>query len=348
MRRHLRIVCTAVVVAGALIAGAAVSVRAHPPVRSRHASSPAASCRPPRYRAGSPPSGAFLSAAERATAAANGVRGPASGPYLAEQPVQGFSSMVPADAGTWWALADNGFAWRGNSADFQLVFYRLDPRWGDPAGPRVLETVVLRDPDRRIPWTIVCDQESGTPSARLLLQRAAPRTAGVRLRAGGPHPDRLRPRPGVVRAGSRRHVLGQRGVRSVPRPRRGRRPGAGAAGPVPRRPLAAEPVPEDLGPGARRAADAGRQPRPRGPGDQPGRLEALRAARRSGGRGRPPGPAHLRLRGREARVRRRVPQAAPRDAEPDGEPRRASRTPRAPGSTRTPSRRRPARSRSGS
>jgi hypothetical protein len=70
--------------------------------------------------------------------------------------------MVPGDAGTWWALADNGYAWRGNSADFQLVFYRLDPRWGDPAGPRVLETVVLRDPDGRIPWTIVCDPASGT------------------------------------------------------------------------------------------------------------------------------------------------------------------------------------------
>jgi hypothetical protein len=114
------------------------------------------------YRAGSPPSGAFLSAAERAAALANGVRGPASGPYLAAQPVQGFSSMVPADAGTWWALADNGFAWRGNSADFQLVFYRLDPRWGDRGGARVLETVVLRDPDHRVPWTIVCDQGNGT------------------------------------------------------------------------------------------------------------------------------------------------------------------------------------------
>ncbi len=115
------------------------------------------------YRAGSPPSGAFLSTAERATAAANGVRGHASGPYFAQQPVQGFSSMVPADAETWWALSDNGYAWRGNSADFQLVFYRIDPKWGDAGGPKVLETVVVRDPDRRIPWRIVCDRESGAP-----------------------------------------------------------------------------------------------------------------------------------------------------------------------------------------
>jgi glycerophosphoryl diester phosphodiesterase len=114
-------------------------------------------------RAGSPPSGAFLSASERATAAANGVRGPAAGTYLAAQPVQGFSSMVPGELGTWWALADNGYAWRPNSADFQLVFYRFDPRWNDPAGPRIDGTVVLHDPDRRIPWTIACDPKRGTP-----------------------------------------------------------------------------------------------------------------------------------------------------------------------------------------
>ncbi|MBK9090063.1 MAG: esterase-like activity of phytase family protein [Holophagales bacterium] len=114
-------------------------------------------------RAGSPPSGAFLSVPERATAAANGVRGPAEGPFLAAQPVQGFSSMVPGELGTWWALADNGYAWRPNSADFQLVLYRVDPRWNEPAGPRIDGTVVLHDPDRRIPWTIACDPKRGTP-----------------------------------------------------------------------------------------------------------------------------------------------------------------------------------------
>jgi hypothetical protein len=159
---HPEIARTAVAAAGALVAGAAL-LFASPADRQQasllaHSVLPAAT-----YRAGSPPSGAFLSTAERATALANGVRGPAQGPYLAAQPVQGFSSMVPADAGTWWALADNGFAWRGNSADFQLVFYRLDPRWGDPAGAKVLETVLIHDPDRRLPWTIVCDQASGTP-----------------------------------------------------------------------------------------------------------------------------------------------------------------------------------------
>ncbi|MBK6407516.1 MAG: esterase-like activity of phytase family protein [Holophagales bacterium] len=115
------------------------------------------------FRDGSPASGAFFSETERATAASNGVRGPAAGPHLAAQPVQGFSSMVPAELGTWWALADNGYAWRPNSADFQLVFYRVDPRWNDPAGPRIDGTVVLSDPDRRLSWTIACDPKRGTP-----------------------------------------------------------------------------------------------------------------------------------------------------------------------------------------
>jgi hypothetical protein len=115
------------------------------------------------FRAGSPPSGAFLTTDERATAGGNGVSGPASGPYLPGQPIQGFSSMVPADAGTWWALADNGAGARGNSADFQLVIHRVDPRWNDPRGPQVLDSIVLHDPDRRIPWTVVCDPGNGSP-----------------------------------------------------------------------------------------------------------------------------------------------------------------------------------------
>ncbi len=112
-------------------------------------------------RAGSPPAGAFLTPEERATAAANGIAGPAVGPIFANQPVQGFSSVVPAAGDTLWALADNGFAWRGNSADWQLVLYRLDPRWGEPGGAVLLETVALRDPERRIPWQLVCDPGRG-------------------------------------------------------------------------------------------------------------------------------------------------------------------------------------------
>jgi glycerophosphoryl diester phosphodiesterase len=56
------------------------------------------------YRQGTPPSGAFFTSAERTTAAANGVRGPAEGPYLGGQPLQGVSSRcLPATArcGRW-------------------------------------------------------------------------------------------------------------------------------------------------------------------------------------------------------------------------------------------------------
>ena len=115
------------------------------------------------FRPGSPATGAFFSAADREAAKANGIPGPSEGPYFGSQPVQGFSSMIPADGKAWWALADNGYAWRPNSADFQLAMYRIDPRWGEAGGPRVLETVILRDPEHHIPWKIVCDQASGTP-----------------------------------------------------------------------------------------------------------------------------------------------------------------------------------------
>jgi hypothetical protein len=85
--------------------------------------------------------------------------------------------MVPGELGTWWALADNGYAWRPNSADFQLVFYRVDPRWNDPAGPRIDGTVVLHDPDRRIPWAIACDPKRGTPLPGLSFNALPPAPA---------------------------------------------------------------------------------------------------------------------------------------------------------------------------
>ena len=113
------------------------------------------------FRAGSPATGAFFSASDREAARANGIPGPSEGPYFPSQPVQGFSSMIPADGKTWWALADNGYAWRPNSGDFQLSMVRIDPRWGEAGGPKVLETILFRDPDHHIPWTILCDRASG-------------------------------------------------------------------------------------------------------------------------------------------------------------------------------------------
>ena len=187
------------------------------------------------YRAGSPPSGAFFSAAERATAAANGVRGPADGPYLAAQPVQGFSSMVPADAGTWWALADNGYAWRGEFGRLPARLLPARPPLGRSRRARgSLETVVLRDPDRRHPVDDRLRPEDGARRCPTSPSTCCPprrrRAAATRRPAILTGFD-LDPES-FVRAPDGT-LLGERGVRSVPGSRRGRRPGAGAAGPDP-------------------------------------------------------------------------------------------------------------------
>ena len=114
------------------------------------------------FRADSPPSGAFFTAKNRTTAADNGVPGPATGAYLDHQPVQGFSAVIPAGDGTWYALADNGYGSRDTSADWQLAVYRIDPRFGTGTPPQVLSTVVLSDPDHHVSWKTVCDPTSGT------------------------------------------------------------------------------------------------------------------------------------------------------------------------------------------
>ena len=114
------------------------------------------------FRAGSPPSGAFFTAANRATAAANGVPGPATGPYLDHQPVQGLSAAIPAGDGTWYALPDNGYGTRDTSADWQLAVYRIDPRFGTGTAPELLSTVLLSDPDHHVAWKTVCDPTSGS------------------------------------------------------------------------------------------------------------------------------------------------------------------------------------------
>jgi hypothetical protein len=138
------------------------------------------------FRAQSPPSGAFFTAQNRIDATNNGVGGPATGPYFAEQPIQGISSMVPAGGGAWWALADNGYGTRDTSADWQLPIYRLDPGFGSSAGPQVLDTVILSDPDHRVPWTIVCDPGRGSalpPFSFNVLPATPPPACGADPRA---------------------------------------------------------------------------------------------------------------------------------------------------------------------
>ncbi len=76
-------------------------------------------------------------------------------PFLG-QPLQGFSgvAMTPAADGSIYALIDNGFGSKRNSADAMLFFTRIAPDW--PTGKVELrETVFLRDPDGVVPFRIV-------------------------------------------------------------------------------------------------------------------------------------------------------------------------------------------------
>jgi hypothetical protein len=182
-------IATAVAAAGTslgLVVGAAVVSGATPAPTQQHSRLEARRVLPAAtFRVGSPPTGEFIN---RADAAANGVPGPATGPYFANQPVQGFSSMVPARTGGWWALSDNGYGSRQTSADYQLAIYRIDPAFGKADGPTVLQTIVLSDPARRIPWRTVCDPTSGTALPPLSFNQLPATTPA----ACGPNPTAAR------------------------------------------------------------------------------------------------------------------------------------------------------------
>jgi glycerophosphoryl diester phosphodiesterase len=75
------------------------------------------------------------------------------------QPVQGLSGVQVADANSFWYLADNGYGAKGNSADFLLRLYRIDPNFQgyDPQGDgsvKVLNFVQFSDPDKKVPFAI--------------------------------------------------------------------------------------------------------------------------------------------------------------------------------------------------
>jgi hypothetical protein len=69
------------------------------------------------FLAPGPPSGA-------ASTPANGRTPPYAG-----QVIPGFSGMIDNGDGTFWAMPDNGFGAKGNSADFLLRLYRITLRW---------------------------------------------------------------------------------------------------------------------------------------------------------------------------------------------------------------------------
>ncbi|MGK2874289.1 MAG: esterase-like activity of phytase family protein [Nocardioides sp.] len=99
------------------------------------------------YNAGGPPSGA-------AVTPANGRTGPFPG-----QVIPGFSAVVDAGDGLFWAQPDNGFGAKTNSADFLLRLYKVDPHFvtadGGSGDMEVIDTISYADPDHLLDFPIV-------------------------------------------------------------------------------------------------------------------------------------------------------------------------------------------------
>jgi hypothetical protein len=72
------------------------------------------------------------------------------------QPVQGVSAILAMPDGGIWALSDNGFGARANSADAMLMIHRLRPNWDDGNVARGA-TIFLSDPDEIAPFPIVAE-----------------------------------------------------------------------------------------------------------------------------------------------------------------------------------------------
>lgn len=73
---------------------------------------------------------------------------------FAGQPLQGHSGIKTMPDGTFWILTDNGFGSRANSPDSALYLNRYRIDWKTGRFER-LETVFLRDPDKKVPFRIV-------------------------------------------------------------------------------------------------------------------------------------------------------------------------------------------------
>ena len=93
-----------------------------------------------------PPSGAFI-------APDNGVT-----PPFPSQPVPGFSAILDAGQGTFWAMPDNGYGTKANSSDFLLRLYHIRPDFrtarGGSGAVAVLGFIELHDPDGHVPFAL--------------------------------------------------------------------------------------------------------------------------------------------------------------------------------------------------
>ena len=122
-----------------LVAAPSAAHSAEAPTLTGFASLPALTFVP-----GSEPSGAALG-----TAPVNGIAAP-----WADQPVQGFSGVLPNGDGTFVVLSDNGFGTKANSADFLLRIQKIGPV---PATGQVdvLGGINLTDPAAKVPFPLV-------------------------------------------------------------------------------------------------------------------------------------------------------------------------------------------------
>src|SRR3954451_21359258 len=77
----------------------------------------------------------------------------------AVQPVGGFSALLDAGNGDFYAMPDNGFGNKANSRSFILRLYRVKPRWktefSGKGDVRILDAITLSDPDYKVPFPIV-------------------------------------------------------------------------------------------------------------------------------------------------------------------------------------------------
>ena len=75
------------------------------------------------------------------------------------QPVGGFSALLDAGDGRFFAMPDNGFGNKANSRSFILRLYKVTPRWetewSGNGRVTVNSAITLRDPDYKVPFPIV-------------------------------------------------------------------------------------------------------------------------------------------------------------------------------------------------
>src|ERR1700712_1913364 len=62
------------------------------------------------------------------------------------QPVGGFSALLDAGNGDFYAMPDNGFGSKANSRSFILRLYKVRPKW-NKGEVKILDAITLSDPD---------------------------------------------------------------------------------------------------------------------------------------------------------------------------------------------------------